>query len=140
MSSRGSGDAADVVLDSPLSALAGGMNGAFLVLVVAAVLLSPETAVPGGWAWLLGGLSSVLSATNWWYRVRTPFHGDLLVFERGIGPLKRTSKVGYLSVGRVHAEAWAVAVTMSLEDARTLRIANMYTRLRGESTGSREAS
>ena len=132
MSSRGSGDAADVVLDSPLSALAGGMNGAFLVVVVAAALLSPETAVPGGWAWLLGGLSSFFFATNWWYRVRTSFHGDFLVFERGIGPLKRTSKVSYLRVGRVRAEAWAVAVTMSLDDGRTLRIANMYTRARGE--------
>ncbi len=132
MSSKGSGDGADVVLDSPIAALAGGMNGVFFVVVVALALLLPNTEVHDGWVWVLGGFSSFFFVTSWWYSVRTSFHGDFLVFERGIGPLKRTSKVSYSSVGRVRAEGWAMTVTMSLDDGRTLRIADLYTRVRGE--------
>jgi hypothetical protein len=132
MNSKGSGDATDVVLDSPLTTLAGSMSGVFFVVVLALVLLSSDAEVPGSSAWVLGGLSLFFFVTNWWYSVRTSFHRDFLVFERGIGPLKRTTKVSYLSVGRVRAEAWAMTVTMSLDNGRTLPIAHLYTRVRGE--------
>lgn len=131
MSSKGSGDAADVVLDSPLSSLAAGMTGVALVVVVALVLFSSDAEVPGA-AWFLSGMFLFLCVSNWWHSVRTSFHGDFLVFERGIGPLKRTTKVSYLSVGRVRAEGWATTVRLSLDDGRTLPIAHIYTRVRGE--------
>lgn len=132
MESNTADDAPDVVIDTPYVSASLRAVTALVALAVLMLLLLPDVKGRYEAVAFVTGMYALFVVGMWVANVRVSFHREYLAIERGLGSLRRATRVEYQRMGRVRPSDWPVNVTIDLDDGQKIYIADSGARISGD--------